>query len=167
VYAVANHGQVKSNVFTKIRIRPSTLSEYDAVYALWKRAGPGIHLRPSDTREEIAKKLTRDPDLFLVAEVDGQIVGVVLGGWDGRRGLVYHLAVDPAYRRRGIGRALMEELERRLQAKGCLRCYLLVGSDNEEAIAFYRKLGWEVMEDIVPMAKAFIDDWRDLEENMA
>lgn len=57
----------------------------------------------------------------------------------------------------------MEELERRLVAKGCLRCYLLVADDNQEAIEFYRRLGWEVMEDIAPMAKAFIGDWGDQE----
>lgn len=140
------------------------MGDYEAAYALWRRAGLGIHLRPSDTREEIAKKLTRDPDLFLVAEVGGVIVGTVLGGWDGRRGLVYHLAVDPAHRRQGIGQALMEELERRLVAKGCLRYYLLVAHDNQEAIAFYRQLGWEIMEDIVPMAKALIPGWGDPEE---
>ncbi|MFQ6058617.1 MAG: GNAT family acetyltransferase [Anaerolineae bacterium] len=149
-----------------IHIRPFNLSDYDAVYALWRRAGPGIHLRQSDTRAEIEKKLARDPDLFLVAEREGQIVGVVVGGWDGRRGLVYHLAVEPTYRRQGIGRALMEELERRLVAKGCLRCYLLVARDNREAIEFYRELGWEVMEGIVPMAKAFITDWGDLEDTL-
>lgn len=149
---------------SEVRLRPFTLDDYEAVYALWKRAGPGIHLRQSDTRAEIEKKLARDPDLFLVAEREGQIVGAVLGGWDGRRGLVYHLAVDPVYRRQGIGRALMEELERRLAAKGCLRYYLLVARKNQEAIAFYRALGWEVMEGIVPMAKALIPGWGDLEE---
>jgi ribosomal protein S18 acetylase RimI-like enzyme len=59
----------------------------------------------------------------------------------------------------------MQELERRLKARGCLRCYLLVGRDNEDAIAFYRGLGWEVMDGIVPMAKAFTEDWRNLEES--
>ncbi len=119
--------------------------DYAAVYDLWSRAGPGIQLRQSDQPAEIAKKLQRDPDLFLVAEADGRIVGAVMGGFDGRRGLIYHLAVDPAYRGRGIGRALMEEVERRLAAKGCLRAYLLVTADNAEVIAYYRRLGWEPM----------------------
>ncbi|HEY58890.1 MAG TPA: GNAT family N-acetyltransferase [Anaerolineae bacterium] len=115
--------------------------DYQAVYDLWSRAGPGIQLRKSDEPEEIAKKLQRDPDLFLVAEAEGRIIGAVMGGFDGRRGLIYHLAVDPAFRRRGIGSTLMAELERRLVAKGCLRAYLLVTEENQETMAFYRRLG--------------------------
>ncbi len=112
--------------------------DYPAVYALWSTAGPGIHVRRSDDPDEIAKKLRRDPDLFLLAELDGQVVGTVLGGFDGRRGMVYHLAVAEAYRQRGIGTALMDELERRLRQKGCLRYYLLVTNDNLDAMRFYR-----------------------------
>ena len=126
--------------------------DYQAVYDLWSRAGPGIQLRKSDEPEEIAKKLQRDPDLFLVAEADGRIVGAVMGGFDGRRGLIYHLAVDPLYRGRGIGKALMAEVERRLAAKGCIRAYLLVTQDNAEVIAYYRRLGWEEMP-VVTMGK--------------
>ncbi len=120
--------------------------DYDAVYALWKNAGEGIHLRRSDEPEEIEKKLQRDPDLFLVAETEGQIIGTVLGGFDGRRGMMYHLAVGRNYRQNGIGAQLMDELERRLREKGCIRYYLLVTTDNVEAIRFYEKRGWERME---------------------
>lgn len=117
--------------------------DYPRVYDLWSQAGPGIHLRRSDETGEIEKKLRRDPDLFILAEVDGALVGTVLGGFDGRRGMMYHLAVDPAHRRQGIGEALMAELERRLLAKGCIRYYLLVTPDNEDAIHFYEARGWE------------------------
>lgn len=119
--------------------------DYDKVLALWKSAGQGIHVRRSDEPGEIQKKLQRDPDLFLLAEQEGQVVGTVLGGFDGRRGMVYHLAVRVEYRLRGIGDALMEELERRLKQKGCIRYYLMVTSDNQEAIRFYEKRGWERM----------------------
>lgn len=120
--------------------------DYAAVYALWQAAGPGIQLRRSDGPGEIQKKLQRDPDLFLVAELDGRIVGAVLGGFDGRRGLVYHLAVAAGYRRHGLGRRLMDELEERLRARGCIRMYLLVTSDNRSAMEFYEEAGWERME---------------------
>lgn len=120
--------------------------DYPAVLDLWQKAGPGIQVRRSDEPEEIAKKLERDADLFLVAEAEGQIVGSVMGGFDGRRGLVYHLAVAAGCRQRGLGSALMNELERRLRAKGCLRCYLLVTKDNTEAIRFYEGRGWEQMD---------------------
>jgi len=117
--------------------------DYDAVIRLWKHAGSGVHLGPSDTPEEIQKKLTRDPDLFLVAEVDGAIVGAVVGGWDGRRGTVYHLAVAVSHRSHGIGAELMAEIESRLKAKGCRKYYLQVTPDNADVIHFYKKLGWQ------------------------
>lgn len=150
-----------------MRIREFTLDDYDAVLALWRGAGPGVHLRPCDSRQEIAKKQERDPELFLLAEQDGQLVGTVLGGWDGRRGLVYHLAVAPAYRGRGIGQALMAELERRLRAKGCLRYYALVARDNTAALRFYEHLGCERMDDIVPLARTLAETWGPLEDTGA
>lgn len=113
---------------------------------LWGSAGDGIHLRKSDEPEEIAKKLQRDPDLFLLAEVDGRLVGAVLGGFDGRRGMMYHMAVHKAFRRRGIAKALMDELEHRLRMKGCIRYYLLVTQDNQQAMQFYEHYGWERMD---------------------
>ncbi len=119
--------------------------DFDAVVALWQASGPGVHLGMSDTPEEISRKLKRDPDLFLVAEDGAQIVGAVLGGFDGRRGMVYHLAVASVHRQRGVGSALMAELESRLKAKGCRKYYLLVTHDNTEVTDFYQRLGWSVM----------------------
>ena len=120
--------------------------DYAEVYGLWAQAGAGLHVSRSDSPEEIFKKLQRDPDLFLVAEGDSRIIGSVMGGFDGRRGMVYHLGVSPAYRRNGVGRILMEALEERLREKGCLKSYLLVTKDNLEAIQFYEASGWERME---------------------
>lgn len=120
--------------------------DYDAVIQLWNQAGPGIHVRRSDAPEEILKKLQRDPDLFLLALAGEKIIGSVIGGFDGRRGLVYHLAVEETYRQQGLGKALMAELETRLRAKGCIRCYLLVTKDNEPALSFYESQGWEEMD---------------------
>ena len=120
--------------------------DYDDTLRLWSTAGQGVRLGRSDTFDEIAKKAARDPDLFLVAEKDGRIIGAVIGGYDGRRGLVYHLAVEPGERTRGLGGSLMEEVERRLREKGCLRVYLLVTNENTAAIRFYEKRGWEEMD---------------------
>lgn len=127
------------------RLRDFSIEDYDAVYALWEKSGPGVGIGRSDTRDEIAKKLLRDGDLFLVAVEDRNIIGTVIGGFDGRRGLIYHLAVEQVYRRQGIGRMLMEEIERRLVAKGCLRCYLLVRDDARDVIEFYRQMGWDTL----------------------
>lgn len=117
--------------------------EYPAVRDLWETAGLGIHVGRSDSPNEIAKKLQQDPDLFLVAEKNGKIIGTVLGGFDGRRGMVYHLAVAGEYRNHGVGNALMEALEERMRAIGCIRSYLLVTRDNTEAKDFYEKRGWK------------------------
>ncbi len=76
-----------------------------------------------------------------------------MGGFDGRRGMMYHLAVAPEYRRRGIADQLVDALEERLKAKGCIRYYLLVTKDNEEAIRFYQSRGWENMDDLYAFAK--------------
>lgn len=130
-----------------IRIREFCFpADYEPVFALWSSIERGVRTGRSDTPAEIEKKLDRDPDLFLIAEADGEIIGSVIGGYDGRRGLVYHLAVVPAFRRRGIGSRLMEELESRLRAKGCLKCYLLVTNDNPEAEVYYQQRGWQHME---------------------
>ncbi len=119
--------------------------DYDAVLALWRAAEPGVHVGPSDTPDALRLKLTRDPQLFLVAEHAGRLVGVVLGGFDGRRGLVYHLAVDAALRGQGVGSALVAELESRLRALGCVKGYLLVVPENAAVLAWYARRGWNVM----------------------
>lgn len=136
-----------------MQIRQFTVDDYEAVYALWKSLVPAISLRPSDRREEIEKKLARDPDLFLVAEEDGRVVGVIMGAWDGRRGWLYHLAVAPDYQDRGIGTALLAQVEERLRAKGCLKVNLLVHRDNEGARRLYKRLGYEEMAPFVAMGK--------------
>ena len=119
--------------------------DYAPVLKLWERSGPGIQVGRSDSFDEVEKKLTRDPDLFLVAEYQGQIIGAVIGGFDGRRGMIYHLAVDIDVRRHGIGRALLEALEDRLRALGCLRSYLMVRKDNSAA-QFYEGQGWKTLD---------------------
>lgn len=130
--------------------------DYAAVRSLWENAGRGIHIRRSDEPDEIEKKLQRDPDLFLVAELDGEIIGSVVGGFDGRRGLIYHLAVVEAQRSKGLGSALMQEVEQRLRQKGCIRCYLLVTADNYESMQYYEKRDWERMDQLVTYAKDLI-----------
>jgi ribosomal protein S18 acetylase RimI-like enzyme len=126
--------------------------DYAAAISLWEHMEKGIHVGPSDAPAEIQKKLERDPDLFLVAETNGGLIGTVIGGFDGRRGIIYHLAVHPNYRGQGLGGRLMDEVEARLRAKGCLRCYLLVTPDNLEAMRYYEKRGWLQMDNF-PYAK--------------
>ncbi|MFN3742251.1 MAG: GNAT family acetyltransferase [Anaerolineales bacterium] len=140
-----------------IKIRPFRYpQDYEAVRQLWEGMEQGVRLGASDAPQEIEKKLQRDPDLFLVAEAEGRIIGSVIGGFDGRRGLVYHLAVHPDFRQRGIASRLMEEVEARLREKGCIRAYLLVTTDNNEAMRFYEQRGWKRMDYVITYGKDLV-----------
>ena len=127
--------------------------DYDEVRQFWEGVEKGIHVGPSDAPAEIQKKIQRDPDLFLVAEKNHKIVGTVIAGFDGRRGMIYHLAVAASLRGQGVGSRLMSEVEARLRAKGCLKCYLIVLRDNEAAVNFYKGLGWGLMEQVLLFGK--------------
>ncbi|HJS18594.1 MAG TPA: GNAT family N-acetyltransferase [Anaerolineales bacterium] len=140
-----------------IQIRQFQFPEdYQQVFELWSSIERGVHVGRSDSPAEIEKKISRDPDLFLVAESEGGIVGSVIGGYDGRRGLIYHLAVDEAFRHQGIGSRLMDEVEARLRVKGCLKSYLLVTQDNMEVETYYRQRGWEPMESVRLLGKELL-----------
>ena len=142
---------------TPISIREFRYPEdYSRALELWNTAGEGVRVGPSDATAEIQKKLERDTDLFLVAEAGDQLVGTVIGGYDGRRGHVYHLAVADGFRRRGIGSLLMKELEARLALKGCIRCYLIVRVGNEGAMRHYEALGWHQLDDDYLYAKDLV-----------
>lgn len=119
--------------------------DFQQVLHLWENSGPGVHLGYSDTEQEIERKIEYAPDLFLVASVENQIIGTVLAGYDGRRGLIYHLAVDAGFRHQGIGTELMQEIENRLRELGCYKVYLLIMHDHREVIDFYRNRGWDLM----------------------
>jgi ribosomal protein S18 acetylase RimI-like enzyme len=121
--------------------------DYDVVLTLWQNAGEGIGVGQSDQPAEIEKKFRHAPDLFLLAESGSRIVGSVIGGFDGRRGMVYHLAVDEAFRGQGIGNLLMDEVEARLKEKGCRKAYLLVKQGNSAA-EMYEKRGWGEMTNV-------------------
>jgi len=121
--------------------------DYEAVLTLWQNAEEGIGIGVSDQPAEIEKKARHAPDLFLLAEAQGRIIGSVIGGYDGRRGMVYHLAVAAEFRGQGLGNRLMDEIEARLKAKGCRKAYLLVKKGNS-ASDFYENRGWSEMDNI-------------------
>jgi ribosomal protein S18 acetylase RimI-like enzyme len=124
-----------------LEIRAFVESDEDAVVALWERCGL---LRPwNDPRKDIARKLKVQRELFLVAVDEGAVVACLRAGYDGHRGWVNYVGVDPAHRRRGVGRAIMLEAERRLREIGCPKINLQVRRDNPDAAAFYAGLGYE------------------------
>jgi len=139
-----------------VRVREFRFPEdHSAALQLWDGMEIGVQVGRSDTLEEIQQKLQRDPDLFLVAEVNEVIVGTIIGGFDGRRGMIYHLAVETGARQQGVGSMLLKEVESRLQAKGCKKCYLLVSADNTEAMKFYEHNHWREMKDDRVFGKEF------------
>ena len=130
-------------------------NDYDRTVTFWHGIEKGMNVGRSDTPEEIQKKLERDPDLFLLAEINNEIIGTVIGAFDGRRGMVYHLAVHQNFRGQGVGAMLLDEVEKRLQAKGCLKCLMHVLDDNTEAIQFYKNKGWRHATEDVVFVKEF------------
>jgi ribosomal protein S18 acetylase RimI-like enzyme len=121
-------------------IRPLAQPDADAVVALWERCGL---VRPwNDPRADIERKLSEQPELFLVGETEGAISATAMAGFDGHRGWVHYLAVDPALQRQGLGRAIMAEVERLLVERGCPKLNLQVRSDNQKVLGFYRGLGY-------------------------
>ena len=124
-------------------VREYAERDRDEVVALWHRVFADDPPRNAPVRV-IERKLGTQRELFLVAERRGRVVGTVLGGYDGFRGWVYHLAVDPEHRRGGIGRELMQEIERRLNALGCPKINLQIRAHNSGVRAFYERLGFAV-----------------------
>ena len=110
------------------------------VIGLWERCGL---LRPwNDPRKDIARKLAVQRELFLVGSVGDRIVATVMAGYDGHRGWINYLAVDPAHRRQGLARQLLADVEQHLRAAGCAKINLQIRHDNLDAIAFYRSVGF-------------------------
>ncbi len=128
--------------------RLMTADDYNDVYALWLSC-KGMGLNDLDDSEEgIRKFLKRNPDTCFLAEEEGKIVGVIMAGNDGRRGYIYHAAVHPDHRRKGIGRKLVELAMDALENEGINKVALVVFKRNENGNLFWEELGFTTREDI-------------------
>ena len=137
-------------------IRKMLLSDYENVYGLWIST-PGMGLNAADDSEAgIEKFLQRNPDTCFVAEEGCEIIGVILSGHDGRRGLIYHLAVKPSERGRGAGSALLDHAEEALRKEGIGKIYIVVFAANEAGNAFWEKRGYTAPDDVVYRTKRII-----------
>lgn len=129
-------------------IRTMTMEDYDAVYELWM----GIHgfgIRSiDDSREGVMRFLQRNPSTSVVAEANGQIVGAILCGHDGRRGCMYHVCVHENYRKRGIGKAMAVACMRALQAENINKVNIIAFKSNEIGNQFWKQEGWTFREDL-------------------
>jgi ribosomal protein S18 acetylase RimI-like enzyme len=137
----------ESREFVRMLIRIYDESDNRAVIALWER----VFAYPEPRNDPVAvirQKLAAQPELFFVAVFDGILVGTVMGGYDGHRGWIYSLAVDPAQRRQKIGTALVRHVERALTELGCPKINLQILSSNAATVEFYQQLGYRVEERI-------------------
>ncbi len=130
--------------------------EYEnAVIELWQKCGLN---RPwNNPKLDIERKVKVNPELFLIGLIDGEIVAVVMGGYDGHRGWIHYLAVDPSHQRQGLGRQMMAAIERKLLDTGCPKINLQVRVDNDDVVAFYENIGYTT-EPRVSLGKRLVDD---------
>jgi N-acetylglutamate synthase len=126
----------------EIRTREFRIDDYDAAIELWKRV-EGLEIAEGDDRKSVAQFCARNPGLSRVATEGAAIIGVALCGHDGRRGHIYHLAVDPDYQGRGLGKRLVNECLEGLRRTGVQRALILVAEDNPRGREFWKRCGWE------------------------
>lgn len=138
-----------------MHIRPYQESDEETVIALWSECGL---TRPwNDPHRDIARKMTEQPELFLVAVDQQEVIATAMIGFDGHRGWVYYLAVAASHRHQSIGRKLMSQAEQLLTERGCPKISLMVRSSNADVIEFYRKLGY-AQDDVVILGRRLIHD---------
>ncbi|MCM1105593.1 MAG: GNAT family N-acetyltransferase [Blautia sp.] len=129
-------------------VRMMTEADYDAVYVLWKEIH-GLGIRSiDDSREGVARFIKRNPTTSMVAEQEGKIVGAILCGHDGRRGCLYHVCVQEAFRKRGIGKAMATACMRALKEEGINKVVLIAFKSNEVGNSFWKGTGWTFREDL-------------------
>jgi ribosomal protein S18 acetylase RimI-like enzyme len=139
-----------------MQIRAFQTEDEAAVVALWQACEL---TRPwNDPHKDIARKLTVQPELFVVGIKGGELIASAMFGFEGHRGWVNYLAVSPAHQRRGHARTLMRWGEQALQARGCPKINLQIRSSNAAVIAFYKTLGYE-RDEVVSLGKRLISDW--------
>src|SRR4030042_807132 len=139
----------------KMEIRPFDTSDEESVVQLWTDGG--LVVPWNNPHRDIQRKLKIQPEMFLVACLDGQIIATVIAGYEGHRGWINYLAVHPQHRHSGIGRCMMDEAESRLRAVGCPKINLQLRSNNAEVIEFYKRIGFKT-DDVVSLGKRLEPD---------
>jgi ribosomal protein S18 acetylase RimI-like enzyme len=127
---------------SSIRLREFEARDISAARALWEKA-EGVGLSAADELPALAAFLARNPRSSYVITDDHEVVGTILCGHDGRRGLIHHLVIAPKYRRRGLARTLLQRGLSSLRDAGIHKCHLLVFRSNDGGVAFWRKVGAE------------------------
>lgn len=129
-------------------IRTMTAKDYEQVHALWMQiSGFGIR-SVDDSREGVERFLKRNPQCSIVAERDGNIIGSILCGHDGRRGCLYHVCVHPDFRKQGIGKAMVIQAMQALKREQINKVCLIAFTKNDIGNAFWKEIGWTKREDL-------------------
>src|SRR5205085_3106761 len=136
----------------RILTREFEIGDYDGALELWKKV-EGLDVAEGDDRETIRRFLERNRGLSRIASVEERTIGAVLCGHDGRRGYIYHLAVDPEYHGSGIGRQMVDECLAGLKRAGLERVNLLVADDNLRGREFWKRCGWEDLDGALAMGR--------------
>ena len=140
-----------------MQIRKMTIADYDDVYSLWMScAGMGLNSL-DDTKDGIARFLERNPETCFVASIDESIVGAIMVGTDGRRGYIYHTAVHPDYRKRGIAKTLVETALSAVENLGINKVALVVFGRNKGGNEFWERMGFTTREDIIYRNKILVE----------
>ena len=140
-----------------MKIRLMTINDYEKVYQLWLScSGMGLN-NLDDSRDGIVRYLCRNPDTCFVAEKSDKIIGAIIAGHDGRRGFIYHTAVDPDYRNQGIATKLVDAAMDALKTNGINKVALVVFDRNDIGNAFWEKAGFTARDDLVYRNKAIAE----------
>lgn len=143
-----------------VKIRKMNISDYDTVYALWLScAGMGLN-NLDDSRDGIDKFIKRNPNTCFVAEIGNKLIGSIIVGNDGRRGYIYHTAVNPEYRKQGIASKLVDAALQALKQCGINKAALVVFDRNEAGNLFWEKQGFSVRNDLVYRNKNIVETIR-------
>jgi len=138
-----------------LKIRQFTIEDEKAVIELWQKCDL---VRPQNNPElDITRKLKVNPELFLIGTLKGKIIATAMGGYEGHRGWVNYLAVDPDYQRKGFGRQLMADIEKRLLASDCPKINLQVRYGNTQVLEFYNRIGYKD-DNVISLGKRLISD---------
>ncbi len=140
------------------RIRRLTIGDYDELIKLWERSSLPFKPKGRDNRQEIARQMNANPELFLGAFEGRTLVGTVVGSYDGRKGWINRLAVDPDHRRQGIGQILIARIEKSLREKGARIIAALVEKSNLKSINLFEKLGYVTDKEILYLSKRESED---------
>ena len=135
------------------QLRTGQQRDAPAVLQLWRDAG--IRPTPTDDEDALRVRAAREDGLFQVAESDGRVIGTIIGGWDGWRGNIYRLAVQPEFRRRGVARALVHSVEKEMLDHGVRRIHVLLAQPElaEHAVEFWKSMGYAADRESLPFRR--------------